>query len=43
MLDFAAFVDSLQYMGYGLAGIFVIIGLMSLMVALLRKVFPVKK
>ena len=43
MLDFAAFVDSLQYMGYGLAGIFVIIGLMSLMVSLLRKVFPVKK
>lgn len=42
-MDFAAFVDSLQYLGYGLAGIFVIIGLMSLVVTLLRKLFPVKK
>lgn len=40
MLDFAAFVDSLKYMGYGMAGIFVIIGLMALMVALLRRLFP---
>lgn len=42
-MDFAAFIDSLQYMGYGMAGIFVIIGLMSLLVMLLRKLFPVKK
>ena len=42
-MDFAAFIDSLQYMGYGMAGIFVIIGLMSLLVMVLRKLFPVKK
>ena len=42
-MDFAAFIVSLQYMGYGMAGIFVIIGLMSLLVMLLRKLFPVKK
>ena len=42
-MDFAAFIDSLQYMGYGMAGIFVIIGQMSLLVMLLRKLFPVKK
>ena len=43
MLDFTAFIDSLQYMGYGLAGIFIIIGLLAAVVMLLRKVFPIKK
>ncbi len=40
MLDFAAFVDSLKYLGYGLGGIFVIIGLLALLVMLMRKIFP---
>jgi len=42
MLDVAAFVDSLKYLGYGLGGIFVIIGLLALMVVALRKIFPAK-
>lgn len=42
-IDFAAFVDSLQYMGFGLLGIFAIIGLLAGLVALLRKIFPPQK
>ncbi len=41
-IDFAAFLDSLQYMGYGLLGIFGIIAILVLMVKALQILFPPK-
>jgi hypothetical protein len=41
-MDVAAFVDSLRYAAYGMGGIFAIIGLLALITALLRIIFPVK-
>ena len=40
---FRDFVDSLQYMGWGLLGIFGIIFIMIIIIQVLIKIFPPKK
>ena len=41
-MNFDAFLDSLQYMGKGMIGIFFVILLIYLSIVVLGKVFPVK-
>lgn len=41
-IDFTAFLDSLKYMGFGLAGIFGIIAILIILVNVLIRVFPDK-
>nr|MDD6336701.1 hypothetical protein [bacterium] len=41
-IDFAAFIDSLKYMGYGLLGIFSIISILIGLVAAIKAIFPAK-
>jgi hypothetical protein len=42
-INFEAFLDSLLYMGIGMAGIFVIIGTLVLTLVLYTKIFPAQK
>jgi len=42
-MNFQGFVDSLQYMLFGMLGIFIVIGIIALIVWLLQVVFPEKK
>lgn len=41
-LDFAAFVDSLQYMGKGMLGVFLVIGIIILSIYLMQRIFRSK-
>ena len=40
--DVQAFLDSLPIMGWGMLGIFIVIGVMMVFVLLFSKLFPVK-
>lgn len=42
-IDFNAFLQTLPIMGFGMLGIFAVIIVISLLVSLLAKIFPVKK
>ena len=42
-IDIQAFLDSLPIMGWGMLGIFLVIGIMMGCVILLDKIFPAKK
>ena len=42
-IDVQAFLDSLPIMGFGMLGIFIVIGIMMACVVILDKIFPAKK
>ena len=42
-MNIQGFLDSLLIMGLGMAGIFIVIGIIALAVAVLSKLFPYKK
>ncbi len=42
-MNIQAFLDSLPIMGHGMAGIFIVIGVIAACVAVLSKIFPNKQ